>query len=179
MTSHASLLRQIRTVSFREIGDLLRYEPETGHFIWLPRVGAGQWNSKHAGKAAGCRNDGGYTVISIAGCKHRAHRLAWLYVYGEYPVGQIDHINGDPSDNRICNLREATNAQNQWNTGPQINNSSGFKGVVLKKDIGLWWARIRVEGKRINLGFYATAADAHAAYERAARKYHGEFARVA
>ena len=120
---------------------------------------------------AGCKSRG-YIVVRVDLVLHQAHRLAWLYVHGSWPVDQIDHINCDPSDNRICNLREATPAQNQANTRSYAK--SGFKGV--RKNFSKWNAYI---GGRTfkHLGSFDTPEEANAAYLTAARARSGEFAR--
>jgi hypothetical protein len=153
-----------------ELHELLCYIPETGKFIWRnPR-----WPSHKLTGCAGC-NTGRYIVIRVNGITYRAHRLAWYYVYGSMPDGQLDHINGDKTDNRICNLRLATPAENISNRGLQYNNSSGYKGVTRLKS-GRWSANIRNDGCRNHLGTFDTAEQAHAAYCEAARDLHGEFA---
>jgi HNH endonuclease len=156
---------------------LLSYDPETGIFRW--RV---QPNSRvPVGAVAGCVESSGYRRIRIDGRLYLAHRLAWLYVHGECPAGEIDHINGVKDDNRIVNLRPATDAQNRWNIDRHKNNKSGFKGVARdsRRLARPWKAGITVNGRRIRLGQFRTAEEASAAYEAAAREHHGPFAREA
>jgi hypothetical protein len=95
--------------------ELLDYDPETGRFIWRKD----HPTAKHikAGSVAGTKNGRGYWVIGVAGAKYVAHRLAWLYVTGEWPAHLVDHENGDRLDNRFANLREATDSQNNFNRG--------------------------------------------------------------
>lgn len=92
----------------------------------------------------------------------------------------VDHINRDRLDNRRCNLRIATRQENQWNRGKTClhGSTSQFKGVQFHRHNQLWRARIRVAGKRISLGYFRSEIDAARAYDLAARKYHGEFART-
>jgi hypothetical protein len=90
----------------------------------------------------------------------------------------VDHINGDGLDNRRCNLRVATNMQNQWNAGRRADNSSGYKGVSLRRATGKWYAYIRVNGFQHSLGFHDTAEHAARARDAAALEMHGEFARL-
>lgn len=104
--------------------------------------------------------------------------MAWAIHHGEWPDGEIDHINMKRDDNRIANLRLATSSDNRMNSGRQENNTSGMKGVYWKKARGKWMSQIQVASKQIFLGRYATKAEAHAAYCEAAKKYHGEFART-
>ncbi len=122
----------------------------------------------------GTGTDGRYTKIKFAGRVWQLHRLIWVWHNGPIPDGmQIDHINGLRHDNRIENLRLATNGQNQANKA--VRNRTGFKGVKRQRS-GRWEARIRLNGKRICLGTFDSPEQAHAAYLGAARVAHGEFA---
>lgn len=145
---------------------LLDYDPATGHFTRkVGRQGAGQ------GERAGCLRFGGYIQIGIDGRKYRAHRLAWLYVTGEWPKGEIDHINGDPADNRILNLRDVPNIVNQQNRSrPMKRNVTGFLGVSAWK--GRYKAAIHAAGRDRHLGTFDTPEEAHAAYVGAKRVLH-------
>jgi hypothetical protein len=153
-----------------QVRELLDYAPETGLFYWRETRG-----SVAAGSEAGTLHIGGYRLIRIGGVGHRAHRLAWLYVHGEHPIGEIDHKNGNPADNRIANLRQCSHAQNTRNVARR-SNRSGFKGIYRHRS--KWRAEITVNGRRIHIGVYSTAQDAADAYDAAARFYHGEFART-
>lgn len=159
-------------ITQEELKSWLRYDPETGSFFWLKA------NSNRAtvgGKAGTCKD--GYTVITINRKQYRAHHLAWLYVYGEYPsLFYIDHINGSRSDNRIQNLRLATHGENLMNRGPQRKNTTGYKGIWWDKNKQLWAAMIGFNNQKKALGRYETAEDAARAYDAAARLYHGQFA---
>lgn len=110
------------------------------------------------------------------GKSYKAHRLAWLYMHGELPDKSIDHINGLKTDNRIANLRLATNAQQKQNRPRNLNNSSGYKGVARAET--KWRARINANGRHYYLGRFDTPEDAHNAYVAAAHRLHGEFART-
>jgi hypothetical protein len=138
---------------------LLRYDPDTGCFCWRERRG-----SSHAGKLAGSLHSRGCVHISIFKKLHKAHRLAWLYVHGEWPDGEIDHINGVPNDNRICNLRVVTRSENMQNTRRR------YKGVTFKR--GYWRARISLDNHQIFLGQFKNREDALAARKAAELKYH-------
>jgi len=153
--------------------EILRYEPDNGHFFWRKLL------SKRAvpGKKAGWSQNG-YVCISIHGRYYRAHRLAWLYIYGEWPEYEIDHINGVPDDNRIENLRPATSCQNKMNAAIRSDNSSGFKGVQWNSQRKRWKAVIQKDGKVKHLGFYHDVEEAAAARATAEIKYFGEYRRT-
>lgn len=147
---------------------LLSYDPETGVF----RRRVTQTNRNKVGDVAGTPNDKGYLLIMVDGRRYLAHRLAWFYVYGEWPAGEIDHINRQRSDNRIANLRDATRSLNTQNTGMFSSNTSGKKGVSFHRASGKWQARIGLDGRLIHLGVHATKELAALAYEEARAKYH-------
>lgn len=114
------------------VGSALSYDPETGIFTWKVRHDkAKQINTRLAGKMAGTINDGGYVVIGINRINYAAHRLAWLLMTGEWPGPIVDHKNGNTSDNRWDNLREATSAQSNFNQ--KTYASSGLKGAFYHK----------------------------------------------
>ncbi len=159
-------------ISLADLRDMLDYSPETGEFRWKVAKGRMQ-----PGDTTGSDNGNGYLIIWIDGQRYRAHRLAWLYHYGQWPVADIDHVNGDPTDNRIENLRECTDRENSRNRGPWKRNQSGLKGVHAQN--GKWRAQITADGEKIDLGTFSSREEAHAAYREAARKYHGDFARTA
>ncbi len=162
------------TLTADGLRSVLDYDAETGNFHWKVTRGRAI-----AGAQTGYKNARGYLIIRIDGKNYKAHRLAWLYVTGEWPANQIDHINNNPGDNRFCNLREATHSENMMNKSRYANNKSGFKGVHLHKQSKRWRARIRIDNKNISLGLFDTPQLAYAAYCSAAYKLHGEFARVA
>lgn len=154
-----------------ELKELMYYDPETGVFVW--RVSKSK--RVKVGSVAGTLQNKGYIHIKINGRKYLAHRLAFLYMTGTFPEHQIDHQNGIRADNRWNNLREATNSDNQRNSGKQANNTSGYKGVAWNKQAGKWYAQCGVNGKDYHIGSFTTANEAHAAYCAFAAKYHGEF----
>ena len=130
------------------------------------------------GDIAGAINKCGYRHIKIDGHVYYAHRLAWLHFHGRWPDDMIDHINGDRADNRICNLREATNSQNMQNTGKPSTNKSGHKGVCWDKCRQKWAVEIRINGYKIHLGRFYTIENALAHYAQANARYHGSFGRI-
>ena len=145
-------------LSQSRLQELLCYDEHTGLFTW--RIHAG---NRLANSAAGSLCKRGYLDVSVDGKSYRAHRLAWLYVHGNFPVGVIDHINGNRSDNRITNLRDVTNTRNLLSfRKTNHNNSSGFIGV--NKNHNGWRAEIKVNYKNINLGTYPTKEEASIAY---------------
>ena len=152
--------------TLQNLRDKFGYDPKTGRFSWK--------------EEPGCVPTNGYRYIKVGGKLQLAHRLAWLYYYGEEPVGLIDHINGDRLDNRIENLRIATFSQNAANAKRHSRNTSGLKGVakVVKKGVwtGRWQASITHQNKQIGLGSFKTKELAHAAYVKAASRLQGEFA---
>lgn len=150
------------------------YCQDTGEFAW---VSNGRGQTRRAGHQAGSINKDGYVRIKIAGRTYLAHRLAWLLTAGLWPAGPIDHINGVRSDNRICNLREATCAQNLCNSVGRSRRKSRFKGVSLDKRRLRWRAVISSAGVFKHLGYFDSEELAHEAYKQAAIEHHGEFAR--
>lgn len=155
--------------------ELLNYDTETGIFLW--RV----TNSRRAqaGSFAGHVTRYGYIEISVDGCRAKAHRLAWLYIYGALPVEQIDHINGNRADNRIKNLREAKPFENNGNMKRPRHNKSGVKGVYWDASRARWHAQIQIAGRSKSLGRFVDIREAQAAYQKAAVDRFGEFARLA
>mgnify|MGYP005821022313 CR=1 FL=1 len=171
-----------RQISAERLKRLLSYDPESGQFTWLAREVRNHfdriWNTRYAGTIPNYRNSYGYILISIDGRRHFAHRLAWLYMTGAWPKDDIDHINLQRDDNRWCNLREATRSENKANTSLSAANKSGIKGVHWHRKYQKWHANIKVRGKAFFLGSFSTAEEAREAYEAAARKHFGEFART-
>ena len=131
-----------------ELVETLKYNPETGHFIWKKKTCL----KVVVGKLAGTINDRGYIVIAISKKLYRAHRLAWFYVHGVWPKDQIDHVNHVRTDNRLINLREASNQENSKNMSISKNNTSGVTGVSWSKEDRAWRAAIRANLKYIYLG---------------------------
>ena len=159
--------------------EIIEYDPISGVFTWkFRRDVRGGWNSKCAGKRAGRIDSSGHRQIAIDGHRYQASNLAWLYMKGVWPLLLVDHRNTIKDDDRFENLREATYYQNSYNRGAQVDNKSGYKGVYQHKDNGVWVASITVEKVQKYLGCFATAEEASCAYEAAAIRFHGEFARI-
>ena len=139
----------------------LAYDPDTGVFT----------RTTVLGKEADASD--GYVRIKIGGKTWMAHRLAWIYKYGSIPEGyQIDHINGVRHDNRISNLRLATQAQQCQNRKKRSNNTSGHVGVTFNKALQAWAARVNVDGERIHLGYFASLEEAVRVREEAKARLH-------
>ena len=149
------------------VADHLSYDAETGVFT-------SKTNRRNVmiGGTVGTKDRQGYIVTTIFKKPVKLHRAAWALTYGNWPSGQIDHINGDKADNRICNLREVTNVQNKQNTGKPASNTSGIMGVSFHKKSGKWAANIKVDGSSRYLGIYDRKSDAGAAYAAAKAKLH-------
>lgn len=128
-----------------ELKDLLHYDPDTGEFYWLKKVLKDTVKIKRAGS----KYKSGYRFIKIGKKYYPEHRLVWLYVYGNFPDKDIDHINHIKDDNRLCNLREVTHAQNMKNLPLAKNNSSGVSGIYWCKTKGKYISQIKLNGKRI------------------------------
>jgi hypothetical protein len=155
-------------IDLQEAHRRLAYEPATGVLTWridcAPR--------SRAGCVAGSVHGSGYIEVRVLGRVYKAHRLAWFMFHGEWPAGEVDHINGDPGDNRLANLRltdRATNMQNQRRAHSR-KNSTGLLGVSRRRDGFL--ARIQVNKKSHDLGRFPTAEEAHEAYVQAKRRLH-------
>ena len=151
-----------------QLQELLSYDHDTGIFTNLKSRGAVK-----IGSVAGYKNPNGYIYIAIDYKRYLAHRLVWLYIYGEFPVNQIDHINEIRDDNRIVNLRLATDLENKHNqSSPRTNTTSGYLGVGWHKGEKKWRARIMVNGKQKHLGYFDTAEEASAVYLAVKRELH-------
>lgn len=155
-----------------------KYDPLTGILIRT----ASTIKTAKTGVDVSIKTTGGYRALSIhdpavkMSRQITIHRIGWYLHYGTWPCQHIDHINGDPTDNRIANLRYCTTSQNQGNAKTRTDNTSGYKGVSQTKT-GHFSARIKVGPKRHHLGTFMTAIEAHEAYAAAAKSMRGDFAR--
>ena len=157
-------------INQNRLKQLLKYDSKTGVFTRKLTTSTGKYK---VGDKAGGYNSQGYIKIHLEKNIFRGHHLAWLYVYGEWPKEQIDHINGIRDDNRIVNLREINNSGNCQNIRkPQKNNKTGFLGVSYMKNRNKFRASITVNWKYIHLGLFNKAEEAYQAYLEAKRKYH-------
>ena len=154
--------------------EVLRYEPEAGKLFWLDHRGT---RRSPGDKAGGLDRTTGYIIVKYKGKGYRAHRLAWYLHTGEDPATMwIDHINGNPVDNRILNLRKCLQSQNRCNSRAKANSTSGYKGVYWCKRNKKYRAQITKNKKVYKLGNYDNPQEAHMAYCIAAVQMHGDFA---
>lgn len=148
--------------------ELLQYCPETGVFLWKIRRGG----PAVAGSVAGGTDSKGYRQIRLDMRLHLAHRLAWLYVYDKFPEDHLDHIDRNPKNNAIANLRECTHAENHQNEGVRSNSSSGVTGVSFIKASSKWLAYINKDGRRHRIGLFDSLDGAVAARLNAKEELH-------
>lgn len=166
-------LNKQKILSQAELKSLLHYNPDTGEFTRLKN-----YNNMKLGKA-GHINKSGYIYIKVNYFGYLAHRLAWLYMTGEWPIDKVDHKDLNKSNNKWENLRKADDFKNNHNKKLSKRNTTGFKGIWFNKNRGKWEVRIHANGKKISLGRFFTKTEAAAAYDSAAKQHHGEFYREA
>lgn len=160
-------------VTQEELKQRYVYDPETGHFFYATN----RTRKRGVGALAGSRSkQHGYVLIGVRGRQYLAHRLAWLWMTGEFPSCDIDHADCDRSNNSWNNLRLATRSENMANSGARKNNSTGFKGVYRARS--RYESRIQIMGQNVYLGRFDTKQEAADAYMKAAQKSFGQFARA-
>lgn len=160
------------------VRECLDYDPETGLATWKRRPVehfssnriCNLWNSKHSNKEAGTLKKTNYRQVTINHKRYTVHRLAWLIVYGEWPKNDIDHIDKDRRNNKITNLRDVTNSENQKNRSMNRNNTSGHTGIKLVPN-GNWVVVICVNGKNKTIGTFRDKEDAIQARKDAEIQY--------
>jgi hypothetical protein len=168
-------------LTYEEVAAKLAYDQSTGEFRWKATGN----NRTKPGDLAGHVGELGYRRITITsgGRMKRimAHRLAWLLVHREWPAKHIDHIDGNPTNNAIANLRLATLSENKINSRTYSNNKSGHKGVGFMSDprrrLKPWVVQIGINGRQTTVGYYRTIEEAVAARKAAALILHGKFTR--
>lgn len=178
-------------MSAKDVADRLAYDDNAGVLAFRQKPGddrvTNSWNARFAGKVTGCLSRSGYLDVSLTvdGFPYlvRAHRLIWALKTGAWMSGRydVDHINGNRSDNRWLNLRQSSRLENGKNRMQSVANTSGFKGVVKSyesKDGQRWIAQLRVGGKSYYLGYFDDPVEAAKAYDLAAIAQCGEFART-
>ena len=160
--------------------ELLYYDIKTGDLFWKERdvkwfprkANSAAWNSRFAGKKTlTSAHPRGYKTGMILGKRYLTHRIIWLISYGDWPKYQIDHINGDRTDNRLCNLRDLDQKNNCRNMGLRATNTSGITGVRWSESANKWRAAIMVNYKSISLGCYDELAESAKARKEAEIKY--------
>jgi hypothetical protein len=154
----------------QRLKELLDYDRDTGSFTRKTTT-----KGALKGAPAGCLKPNNYVELMVDGLLYKAHRLAWLYEYGSFPQNHLDHINGNKSDNRVINLREATHSNNLKNVGVRKDNKLGVKGIHLDK--GIYVAQLIIDGKQKKIGRFKCLEDAKKAYIEKARLHYGEFYR--
>ena len=167
MTSE--IVPKTQSISVSRLKQEICYDAVTGDLSWA-RDGV----RKKAGGKTGSLSHG-YVCVHIDGVSFMAHRIAWALHYGEFPKKDLDHINGIKSDNRILNLRLASEVENGYNIPKKTTNKSGFKGVYKCHQTGKWSAECVVNKRKHWLGRFDSAKDAGVAYEEFAKKNHGAF----
>lgn len=160
-----------KSLNVSKLSDLYQYNPDTGEFHW--KVSRGPVK---AGDPAGCIGELGYVQLRLDNKTIKGHRVAWCLFYGEEPAMDIDHENRNRADNRISNLRLATDGENMYNTTTPKNNTSGVKGVAWNERKGKWVARVSVGKVRKFLGYFEGLQEAADAVQSFRLTNHGEFA---
>ncbi len=161
-----------------KLKEILSYDPETGKVTWkINRYGSNGHVSAPAGKEAGTFMSNGYRSIKIDDIGMLIHRVAWAIFYGDWPQGDVDHINMQKADNRIANLRLASRSQNMSNRSHTKRNTLKAKGVEITRT-GKYAVKIWKNYKRYHVGTFSTLEDAKAAYSAKAEELHKEFARA-
>lgn len=159
-------------ITAEELREIVNYNPDTGELRRIKKTS----RSAGVGKVMGAKNSSGYLVCTIHKKSYYVHRLAWLYMTGDWPHEIIDHVNRDKTDNRWRNLRAASYSQNGANRIASSNNACGAKGVR-QGSRNRWRAQIGIKGIYYNLGSFDTVEAAEAAYQNAAKRHFGEFAK--
>jgi hypothetical protein len=155
-------------ITQEELKSLVFYDEENGIFI----------KNKTGKVMGGIDISTGYIKIQVKNVRYPAHRLAWLYVHGYLPKEQVDHINGNRSDNRMCNLREANASQNSLNRKTLDSTISNIKNVNLNKKTGKWRVRCTINKIRTDFGFFDDLEFAELVAKEVMEKYYGQFARI-
>jgi hypothetical protein len=186
----------INDLTYDFVAGRLDYNADSGKLYWKPKgPDSGEyfwrrWNARYAGHEAGSplnvrvgrpgseKTRKTYRRVHLGDRDYLSHRIAWLLHYGEWPTGDVDHINGDSSDNRICNLRTATKSENHGNRVLISRvNTSGYRGVSLHKS-GRWYAQLSKNGKHVLFKTFDNIEEAARAYDAAALEHFGEFAKL-
>ncbi len=165
--NHETMRQQI---THERLLELVEYFPDTG--LLVNRINRG---NSPKGKVLGTKNASGHLVAQLDKVMYLVHRLVWFYSFKEWPTEIIDHIDRNPSNNRLDNLREANKAGNIYNSKLRVDNTSGLKGVYFDKRRGHYYSQIVIQGKKEYLGRFNSAEEAHTAYIQKCKENHGEF----
>ena len=158
----------MKELNIKLIKRLFDYDAESGALYWKVKLN----RSIRVGNEAGTVNKyNKYRIVTIDNKKYRSHRIIWAYVYGVWPINDIDHINHDRADNRIENLREATQKENRRNMSLDVRNKSGFTGIYWNKKTKVWQAFIKLYEKNLYLGQFIDKFEAICARMSANNKY--------
>lgn len=176
MSAETGVARDQLTVEI--VREFFAYDPLTGALTWRFRARSHfsgdrehkTWNTRFAGKPAGSIDGHGYRYVRVHGSPFKVHRLAWVHQFGVWPAGDVDHINGDVSDNRLPNLRDVSHARNCRNQTLRCTNTSGFTGVSWNSGMRKWQAYVKKDGRKYHLGYFERIEDAHSAYAKRARE---------
>lgn len=176
MTGRILKIMSTNSCNIQTLHELLICNPISGILTWKSRPEIGRldktWNTRYAGKTAGCLHKDGYITVSINSKTYKVHRVIWAMTYGYWPINDIDHKDGNPSNDRIGNLREATTLENGQNRKINSNNKSGYRGVHWNKPSNKWMAMIKVKGKCIHLGYFDDIQEASQSYLTAKSELH-------
>lgn len=163
-------------MDFDTFNDRFRYDPDTGSITWKRNFYASNGALlRKPGDIAGTTLSNGYVQLRVNGKGYLAHRVGWLLTHGKWPAQLLDHVNGNPSDNRLSNLREADTTQNHWNRRKGRVGEAGFRGVFRNQSGRRWRAVFTHEGKKVYVGTFTTPEEAAAAREKAVAAVRGEF----
>ena len=158
-------------ISHTRLLELVEYHPDTG--IFINKVCRS--NISPTGKILGTKNATGHLVLQLDKVIYLAHRLAWFYCFEEWPIGILDHVDRDPSNNKLDNLRESDKATNNYNSKLRKDNKLGLKGAYYDKRRNYYYSQLVIQGKKEYLGSFTTALEAHTAYMNKCKELHGEF----
>jgi hypothetical protein len=162
-------------ITYERASELLEYNPDTGALTWKQSRGRVSEGSIAGHKQIRACAKPKAMDVRIDRVNYKAHRIAWLLHYKEFPRLYVDHINGNPYDNRICNLREATASENQHNMTTHKDNKSGRIGVSFHSGNQMWRAQISSNYVHYHIGYFDTPEEAYRAYCKKAKEIHGEF----
>jgi hypothetical protein len=165
-------MKPINEVPIQRLHEVFDVSFDTGAVVWKIQTA----RCTKVGSLAGFKKSSGHLYVQIDGKTIALHRIVWAMFNGSWPVGILDHMNENPADNRICNLRIASKSQNGANVRrPQRNNKTGYKGVSLNKQTNKYRASMTLNGKHVHIGSFSTPEEAFHAYSLASARNHGEY----